>query len=110
MKAFVRLARTGENVTTQYYETTCMVCRRPQNVSYPYVICKECYETSRAVDYVHDLQVRLAAYERVAETGRMIPWASVVDRVENPGDYIGDDITAERIRTLAAALRECEQV
>jgi len=75
-----------------------MVCRRPKIVSYPYVICKECYETSRAVDYVHALQVR---YERLARAAR-----DVVSQMLTLADIDNN----KSAKALADALRECEQV
>jgi len=86
---------------SQYYETTCMVCQRPQTASYPYVICKECSETSRAVDYVHGLQVKLAAYERLERAARDVESADQ-EKMPNIG-------MAHALHRLYAALRECEE-
>lgn len=47
----------------------------------------------------------LARLKRIEAAARKIDWEIVADRVENPGDYIGDERTANLIRKLAAALK-----
>lgn len=52
------------------------------------------------------LSERVKRLEEALSRARKIDWESVADRVDNPGDYIGDEQTAKNIRKFAAALEQ----